>query len=99
MLHAGLLATDMDHRKSAAWVKKSSAPTNDLPEFDATFYFDSNVIISAYLTDIMEANDDALLAAALGDIARARGMSEIAQSVGITREVLDKELRPGEIAP
>ena len=36
----------------------------------------------------------ALLAAALGDIARARGMSEIAKSAGITREALYKALRP-----
>ncbi|HRD92857.1 MAG TPA: putative addiction module antidote protein, partial [Accumulibacter sp.] len=35
------------------------------------------------------------LAAALGDIARARGMSEIAKASGITREALYKALRPG----
>jgi probable addiction module antidote protein len=38
------------------------------------------------------------LAAALGDIARARGMTEIARSAGITREALYKALRP-ESAP
>ena len=36
---------------------------------------------------IIEENDPALLAAALGDIARSRGMSEIAKSAGITREI------------
>lgn len=66
----------------------------DLPEFDATPYLDSEVAIAAYLTDILEANDAALLAAALGDIARARGMTEIAKSAGITREALYKALRP-----
>lgn len=35
-----------------------------------------------------------VLAAALGDIARARGMSEIAKSAGLTREALYKALRP-----
>ena len=40
-----------------------------------------------------DANDPALLAAALGDIARARGMSEIAKASGITREALYKALR------
>ena len=35
-----------------------------------------------------------LLAAALGDIARARGMTEIAKAAGITREALYKALRP-----
>ncbi len=67
----------------------------DLPEFDAARYLDSEVAIAAYLTDILEANDAGLLAAALGDIARARGMTEIAKTAGITREALYKALRPG----
>ena len=67
----------------------------DLPEFDAAPYLDGEAAIAAYLTDILEANDGALLAAALGDIARARGMTEIAKSAGITREALYKALRPG----
>ena len=66
----------------------------DFPEFDAAPYLDSEAAIAAYLTDILSANDAALLAAALGDIARARGMTEIAKSAGITREALYKALRP-----
>ena len=66
----------------------------DLPEFDAAPYLDSEASIAAYLTDILQANDAGLLAAALGDIARARGMSEIAKAAGITREALYKALRP-----
>ena len=66
----------------------------DLPEFDAAKYLDSEAAVAAYLTDILEANDPALLAAALGDIARARGMSEIAKASGLTREALYKALRP-----
>ncbi len=66
----------------------------NLPDFDAAPYLDSEVAIAAYLTDILEANDAPLLAAALGDIARARGMTEIAKSAGITREALYKALRP-----
>lgn len=66
----------------------------DLPDFDAARYLDSEEVIAAYLTDILEANDPALLAAALGDIARARGMSEIAKASGISREALYKALRP-----
>lgn len=65
-----------------------------LPKFDAAPYLGDEVAIAAYLTDILEANDSALLAAALGDIARARGMTEIAKSAGITREALYKALRP-----
>ena len=52
----------------------------DLPEFDPAEYLKSEQDIAAYLTAIMEDNDPALLAAALGDIARARGMSEIAKA-------------------
>lgn len=66
----------------------------DLPEFDAAHYLESETSIAAYLTDILEANDAALLASALGDIARARGMTEIAKSAGLTREALYKALRP-----
>jgi len=66
----------------------------ELPEFDAAPYLDSEESIAAYLTDILEANDAALLAAALGEIARARGMTEIAKTAGITREALYKALRP-----
>jgi probable addiction module antidote protein len=66
----------------------------DLPEFDAANYLDSEMAIAAYLTDILDANDGALLASALGDIARARGMTEIARTAGITREALYKALRP-----
>lgn len=68
---------------------------DELPEFDAAPHLDSEASIAAYLTDILQANDAALLAAALGDIARARGMTEIAKSAGITREALYKALRPG----
>jgi probable addiction module antidote protein len=67
----------------------------DLPEFDPARYLDNESSIAAYLTDILEANDAALLAAALGDIARARGMKEVAEAAGITREALYKALRAG----
>lgn len=72
--------------------KKISIGT--LPEFDASRYLDSEQAVAEYLTAIMEDDDPALLAAALGDIARARGMSEIARSAGMTREALYKALRP-----
>jgi len=67
----------------------------ELPEFDPTRYLGNDKVLAAYLNDILEADDPGLLASALGDIARARGMSEIAKSAGITREALYKALRPG----
>ena len=65
-----------------------------LPEFDATEYLDSEEAIAEYLTAMIDGGDPAMLAAALGDIARARGMSEIAKASGLTREALYKALRP-----
>lgn len=69
--------------------------TDGLPDFDAVPYLDSEDVIATYLTEILGANDAGLLASALGDIARARGMTEIAKSAGITREALYKALRLG----
>lgn len=65
----------------------------DLPDFDFSEHLDSEQAMAEYLTAILEENDPALLAAALGDIARARGMSDIARASGITREALYKALR------
>jgi probable addiction module antidote protein len=69
--------------------------TRDLPEFDAAEYLDSDAAVAAYLTAVLPENDAALLAAALGDIARVRGMSYVARSTGLAREALYKALRPG----
>ncbi len=65
----------------------------DLPEMDFSEHLDTEQAVAEYLTAILEEGDPALLAAALGDIARARGMSEIAKASGITREALYKALR------
>ena len=65
----------------------------DLPDLDFSEHLDSQQAVADYLTAILEDGDPALLAAALGDIARARGMSEIAQASGLTREALYKALR------
>ena len=66
----------------------------DLPEFDMAEHLPDEQAIAEYLTVVLEENDPAALADALGTIARARGMSEIAKSSGITREALYKALRP-----
>jgi probable addiction module antidote protein len=68
---------------------------SELAEFDAAEYLNSEEDIAAYLTTVIEENDSSLLAAALGDIARARGMTQVAKDSGITREALYKALRPG----
>jgi probable addiction module antidote protein len=67
---------------------------DDLPEFDITSYLKDDEDIAAYLTVVLEENDPGLLAAALGDIAKAKGMTEIARRSGLSREALYRSLRP-----
>jgi probable addiction module antidote protein len=68
---------------------------SELPGFDTAEYLNSEADLAANLTTVFEENDPALLAAASGDIARARGMSQVAKDSGIAREALYKALRPG----
>ena len=62
--------------------------------WDAAQYLASEDDMAAYLEAALEEDDPALLAAALGDIARAKGMSEIARETGLGRESLYKALSP-----
>lgn len=48
--------------------------------------------MAAYLEAALEEGDPALIAAALGDIARAKGMSQVAREAGLGRESLYKAL-------
>ncbi|MDD4929918.1 MAG: putative addiction module antidote protein [Gallionella sp.] len=66
----------------------------DLPDFDMAEYLKSEEDVAAYLTMVIEEGDVSELARALGIAARARGMSEIAEQSGLTREALYKALRP-----
>jgi len=67
----------------------------DLPVFDAAEHLKDEEDIAAYLTVVIEEGDAAALAHALGVVARARGMSAVAESAGMGREALYKALRPG----
>ncbi|WP_238946393.1 addiction module antidote protein [Vandammella animalimorsus] len=61
--------------------------------FDVAEHLDSGQAIAQYLTAVLEEGNPALLAAALGDVARARGMSKVAGDAGVSREALYKALR------
>ncbi len=67
---------------------------SDLKTFDMAEHLKTSEDISNYLTVVIEDGDNALLAAALGDIARARGMTQIAKETGLAREALYRALRP-----
>lgn len=60
--------------------------------WDPSEYLDSPASIAAYLEAAFEDGDPALIAAALGDIARAMGMTQLASRAGVTREALYKAL-------
>ncbi|SEA26936.1 addiction module antidote protein [Acidovorax soli] len=66
--------------------------------FDMTNYIESDDDAVEYLRQVLEDNDPAELAAALGTIARARGMTQLARDTGLSRESLYKSLS-GERAP
>lgn len=55
---------------------------SELPEFDVTEYLNNEVEVIAYLTAVLEDGDPELLAAALGDISRSRGMTQVATHSG-----------------
>ncbi|MBF6631080.1 MAG: putative addiction module antidote protein [Comamonas sp.] len=66
--------------------------------FDMANHLGSEEEITEYLRQVLEENDPAELAGALGDIARARGMTQLARDTGLSRESLYKSLS-GERAP
>jgi probable addiction module antidote protein len=60
--------------------------------FDVSEYLKDEDSIAAYLSAVLEEDDPKLLLAAIGDIAKARGMSKIASASGLGRESLYKAL-------
>ena len=60
--------------------------------FDAADYLKTPEDCAYFLTDALETNDPAQIAQALGVLARARGMSEVAKRTGLSREGLYKVL-------
>jgi len=62
--------------------------------WDAAEHLRSDEDIAAYLEAALEEGDPAVVSAALGDIARAKGMTNIARKTGLGRESLYKALSP-----
>lgn len=60
--------------------------------FDVVNYLDTEEEMAAYLTVALEEDDIAFFAGALGDVARAKGMTEVAREGGLGRESLYKGL-------
>ena len=63
--------------------------------YDAGEYLETAEDMAAYLEAALENGESAVVMHALGTIARARGMSQIARDTGLGRESLYKALSPG----
>ena len=70
-------------------------PARKLVAFDAARYLDNDEAIAEYMTAVLEENDTDLLILALADVARAKGMAQVAKDAGLGRESLYKALAPG----
>jgi probable addiction module antidote protein len=75
-------------------MSKAQPPRKLIP-FDAARYLTDDDAIAEYMNAVLEEDDPDLLLLALGDIARARGMAQIAKEAGLGRESLYKALAPG----
>jgi probable addiction module antidote protein len=62
--------------------------------WDSAAYLKTDEDIAHYLEAVFEDGDPSLVAAALGDVARAKGMAQIAKAAGLGRESLYKALSP-----
>lgn len=60
--------------------------------FDPAEYLDDDEAIASYMTDALETGDPSFVADALGVIARARGMSDVARLASVSRESLYRAL-------
>jgi len=62
--------------------------------WDAAEHLETPEDMAAYLEAALEDGDASLIAAALGDIARAKGMTQLSRDTGLRRESLYKALSP-----
>ena len=66
-----------------------------LAPFDASDYLDNEVTIAEYLTAALENPDQDAFLMAVRDVAKARGIANVAEKAGLGRESLYKTLTPG----
>jgi len=66
-----------------------------LSKFDISNYLDSNEMIAEYLNTVLQDGDDAEMLLAIGNVAKAMGMTKIAEKTGMSRPSLYKALSEG----
>lgn len=69
--------------------------TIETTRFDIQDFLKDEKSQAGYLEAALEDGDGTLIATAIGDIARARGVSEFARESGLSRETIYKGFRPG----
>lgn len=74
-------------------VRMTEAKMKKTAKWNASKYLEAKADITAYLNAALEDSDISVIAAALGDIARAKGMTQLAKETGITRDGLYKFTR------
>jgi probable addiction module antidote protein len=60
--------------------------------YDSAEYLTDDESIAAYIEDVLESGDSTLVSHALGVVARAKGMAQIAREAGVSREHLYRAL-------
>lgn len=66
-----------------------------LTKFDAADYLDNEEVIAEYLNAALEDSNPEIFLAAVADVAKSRGMTQLAKDTGLGRESLYKALAPG----
>jgi probable addiction module antidote protein len=69
--------------------------TIETKKWDVVEHLDSDEKIALFLEAVFEEGDPALISAAIGEVARARGMSQVAKEAGLSRENLYRALSEG----
>jgi probable addiction module antidote protein len=69
--------------------------TKKLRAFDAADYLDSDAVVSEYLNAALEDENPDVFLQAIADVAKARGITQLARDTGLGRESLYKALAPG----
>ncbi|MBX3705683.1 MAG: putative addiction module antidote protein [Pseudomonadales bacterium] len=64
-------------------------------DFDASEFLDNEEVIAEYLSAALEDENPDVFLTAVGNVAKARGMTAIAESTGLGRESLYKAMAPG----
>lgn len=69
---------------------------NEIREFDVSRYLDDEEMMADYLAACLEDPNPDVFLAALGDVAKARGITQLSKETGLRRESLYKTFSPGK---